>query len=180
MIKVVAVFALLAVMGGALYYWVIGPFLLPMVSSATPQLGSLFVNAQEQIQNIIPFIQKNWQLVTATAGSVTVIGGYAANWLHKRGLEKQKVEATLRENEVQKDLFTVQGENYTLQDSLTQAKTKINTLESNAQSVAEITGQLTAKTREVEKLTAERNQLAQLLPNIKSAEQLIKEAKQVP
>lgn len=180
MIKVVLVFLAVAVIGGALYYWVASPFLLPMIGSATPQVGGWISTAQSQIEPVITYVKENAQLVGATAGSVTIAGGWIANKLYKHNLVKKEIETTSKINEINSQYFQLDAEKRGLENALEQAQSKIGLLEDGATTVKEITAQLDSKIREVDKLTAERNQLAQLLPNIKSAEQLIKESKQVP
>lgn len=176
MIKVVAVLLGVAVIGGALY-WVLSPFLLPMIGSAT--LPSLFVTAQEKIQPIITYVQEN----AVQVGSMVTAGGAAvavlSSKIHTATMQKKEIETTIKQNDLQSSLFQAQGEVLGLKNQLTDAKSTITTLKDNASNMAEITEQLSAKTKEVEKLQAQIQGLERVLPSVEKAEQMIKDKMKV-
>jgi len=179
MIKVVLVLAGVAVIGGALY-WGYTTFLSPQLGSTIPNLGSLFVTAQEKIQPIITYVQENAWQVGATVAGVSGFFVMVSSKIHGALMQKKEIEATIKQNDLQSSLFQAQGEVLGLQNQLTEAQGTIKTLEGNASTVSELASQLQAKVNEVERLQAEKNALERMVPQIKTVEQMIKESKQVP
>lgn len=157
----------------------LAPLLLPALNSAIPQLGNLTTTLSTHIQNLITYAQKHWQLVLGTGGTITGAGLWLSNKIYKHNIQKKELETTSQLNSLQSQIFQKEGEVLAVKNQLTDAQSKIEGLEADATNVAEIKAQLEARVREVERLTAERNQLANLLPNVKTAQQLIEESKRV-
>lgn len=174
MIKVVLVLLAVAVIGGVSWLF-LSPFLSPMISSAIPSLSGIVTTVTSQIQPVITYINENmWQV----GGLVVGAGGFVAmisSKIHGIMMQKKEVETTIKQNDLQSNLFQAKGEVLGLQNQLEDAKSTITTLKENASNVAEITKQLKAKTREVETLQAEKNALERILPNIKTTEKMIED-----
>lgn len=178
MIKAIVVVVAFAVIGAALYYYAL-PIVTPYITTAIPQLTTLISSGPSQIEALIAKIKENWQLVAGSMGTITVIGGYVANWLHKRGLQKQEAISTQKVNEVTSQYFQLDGEKRTLENDLEQLQQRYATLKENNQSVATLTQQLEDKQKEIDALIAAKNELERILPSVKDAQRMIEEQSKI-
>jgi len=151
-----------------------------MLGSAPQQITGLIATAQGYVAPVITYVKDNAMQVGAIATAASGGVMWVANKIYKANIQKKELETTGKLNDMQSSLFQKEGEVLGLQNQLKDAQGKITTLEGNASNVATLTQQYEAKCREVADLQAAKNELERMLPNIKTAEQMIKELKKVP
>lgn len=172
MIKAIVVIAIFAAIGAAISYSY-GSTIIAYVTSTIPQLSSLISSGPTQIEGLITTVKENWQVIAASMGTVSVIGGYAFNWLYKRNLQKKEIESNLKLGDIQSTLIQETGEKLQFQQANQELTAKVISLEGMQQAFTEMTQTLENKEKEVQKLIIERNQLRNLLSD-KSAEEKVK------
>jgi len=170
MIKEAAVLIGCTALGAGLWYF-LAPTIQPYIPNLMPIGTNLLTEAPTHIHTLVTFAKDNAMTVATCVGGTVAIGGYIANWLHKRGLEKQATQAQLAINEVQTTAITAQNKVLNLETVNQQLTSKISMLEEANKDASSLVERIQGLEKEVETVTAQRNQLANLVPDATTLEE---------
>lgn len=161
MIKAILVIIVCAIIGAVAYIY-LSPIILPKITLLLPQATTILADVPSKISGLVEYARENWQLVAGSVGSVSVIGGYVANYLYKRNLQKQEAINQHKLNEVTGLAINAATEKTELQSKYDTLQGQFTELKGEYEELSQLPKIVEAKDAELQKQVEQRRALAEL------------------
>lgn len=181
MLKALAVILTFAVISGGVF-WVLSPLIVPHINKVIPISTDLLTDIPSKVSGLIDYVKQNWQIVGTIAGATFAGITTLSTWFYKRKLQAQEIIDTQRVADAQTAAIQADGARQRIEQNYQSLETKYNTLAQEQPQIAELIELNANKDKEIQKLIAQRNQLAALVPNkdtIKKIEGILEKAEHV-